>query len=45
MKPQEIRAEISDMVRKQLLPALTEKFPPGKETAKRPDKHGEKKAT
>jgi hypothetical protein len=41
MKPEEIRAEISDMVRKQLLPALAEKFLLGKET----DKHPEKKST
>jgi hypothetical protein len=38
MKPEEIRAEISDMVRKQLLPALAEEFPPGKEPAKHPEK-------
>ena len=41
MKPEEIRAEISDMVRKQLLPAMAEKLPPGKE----PDKQREKKST
>ena len=41
MKPEEIRAEISDMVRKQLLPAVAGKFPLGKET----DKHPEKKST
>ena len=40
MKPEEIRAEISDMVRKQLLPAVAGKFPLGKET----DKHPEKKS-
>jgi hypothetical protein len=40
----EIRAEISDMVRKQLVPALAEKFLPGKE-GKRPEKEQEKKAT
>ena len=45
MKPEEIRAEISDMVRKQLLPALAEKLPPGKEPAKHPDKYPDKKAT
>src|SRR6202051_2370605 len=44
MKPEEIRAEISDMVRKQLLPALAEKLPPGKEPAKHPDKYPDKKA-
>ena len=38
MKPEEIRAEISNMVRKQLLPALAEKFPPGKEVGKQPEK-------
>ena len=41
MKPEEIRTEISDMVRKQLLPAVAGKFPPGKELAK----HAEKKST
>src|SRR6202158_3899918 len=41
LKPEEIRAEISDMVRKQLLPAVAGKFPPGKELAK----HAEKKST
>jgi len=41
MKPEEIRTEISDMVRKQLLPAVAGKFPLGKET----DKHIEKKST
>ena len=40
MKPEEIRSEISDMVRKQLLPAVAGKFPLGKET----DKHPEKKS-
>src|SRR6202140_4817026 len=43
LKPEEIRAEISDMVRKQLLPALAEKLPPGKEPAKHPDKNRHKK--
>jgi hypothetical protein len=42
-RPEEIRAEISDMVRKQLLPALSEKFPPAKEPGD--DKEPEKKAT
>jgi hypothetical protein len=42
-RPEEIRAEISDMVRKQLLPALSEKFPPAKE--REDDKEPEKKAT
>ena len=41
LKPEEIRAEITDMVRKQLLPAFAEKFSPGKQT----DKHPEKKST
>ena len=41
LKPEEIRAKISDMVRKQLLPAMAEKFAPGKQ----PDKQPEKKAT
>jgi hypothetical protein len=41
LDPKEIRAEIANMVRKQLVPALAAKFPPGKE----PDKHPQKKAT
>jgi len=40
LDPKKIRAEIADMVRKQLLPAVAAKFP-GKE----PDRHPEKKAT
>jgi hypothetical protein len=42
-RPEEIRAEISDMVRTQLLPALSEKFPPAKEHGD--NKEPEKKAT
>jgi hypothetical protein len=42
-RPEEIRAEISDMVRKQLLPALSEKFLPA--TQPEDDKEPEKKAT
>jgi hypothetical protein len=38
LDPKEIRAEIADMVRKQLLPAVTAKFAPGKEPDKRPGK-------
>jgi hypothetical protein len=41
LDPKEIRAEIADMVRKQLVPALAGKFYPGGE----PDKHPQKKAT
>src|SRR5207248_3106667 len=37
LDPKEIRAEIADMVRKQLVPALAERFPPGKELQKRPE--------
>jgi hypothetical protein len=40
--PEEIRAEISAMVRQQLVPALSKKFLPGKE-AKQPGKEQEKK--
>jgi hypothetical protein len=40
-KSEQIRAEISDMVRKQLVPAMAEKFSPGKQH----DKEPEKKAT
>jgi hypothetical protein len=40
----EIRTEITDMVRKQLVPALAEKFLPGQE-GKHPGKEPEKKAT
>ena len=43
-KPEQIRAEISDMVRKQLLPAMAEKFGPGKQDDKH-DKQPQKKAT
>jgi hypothetical protein len=42
-RPEEIRAEISDMVRTQLLPALSEKFHPANEHGD--DKEPEKKAT
>jgi len=47
-KPEQIRAEISDMVRKQLLPAIAEKFGPGKQHDHDNDKHDkqpQKKAT
>ncbi len=38
LRPEEIRAETS--VRQQLLPAMAEKFRPGKETTKHPRKEG-----
>ncbi len=37
-KPEEIRAEIAGMVRKQLLPAVAAKFAPGKQHDKQPEK-------
>jgi hypothetical protein len=41
LDPKEIRAEIADTIRKQLVPALAGKFPP----RNRPDKYPQKKAT